>query len=196
MTDPNVELDTLDRYLNPGSEGAIFHNYSSKILKRLKSFGIKSFVDLKNEYELIQAKKSNLSNQLRTLVQGHYNFYVSEFESVMNYYNGLTQEQKNSVTDGYYIEEKEDNMKLNLIKINQSIQETGSVTINKEALTNDMDVIYNHYKNDALQAPEALRDLIQNYDPIKFGVEYLSLMFGCKFGVEENSDNIKLTTIN
>lgn len=196
MTDPNVDLNTLDRYLNPGKEGAIFHGYSAKIIKKLNSAGINSFIDLKNEFELIQEKRSKLTASIRILVQGHYTFYVNEFEAAVNYYEKLSEEQRNSVVDGYYIEEKEDNMKLNLIKINSSIQETGSVMINKEALRNDMDVIYNHYKADILQAPEVLQPLIKDYDPIKFGVEYLSLMLSCKFNVEDHNDNEKLIKIN
>lgn len=196
MTDPNVDLNTLDKYLNPGKEGAIFHGYSAKILSKLKSAGINSFIDLKNEFELIQEKRSKLHASIRTLVQGHYTFYVNEFESSVNYYESLNDEQRNSIIDGYYVEEKEDNMKLNLIKINSSIQESGSVMINKAALTNDMDVIHNHYEADILQAPEPLRPFIKDYDPIKFGVEYLSLMLSCKFDVEDHNDNVKLIKIN
>lgn len=196
MTDPNVDLDSLDRYLNPGKEGEIFHGYSAKIIKKLNSAGIKSFIDLKNEFELIQEKQSKLNASLRVLVQGHYTFYVNEFESALNYYESLTQEQRESIVDNYYIEEKEDNMKLNLIKINSSVQETGSVTISKDSMTNDMDVIYNHYKSNNLQAPESLRPFIEDYDPIKFGTEYLSLMLGCKFEVTESNDSVKLTKIN
>lgn len=104
MRDPDVELMTLDSYINSGTSGRMFHSYSAQFIKRLKGVGINNFIRLKEEFEKCQNKSSNLSSSLRTIVQGHYTFFMDGLKSAEEKFNAAPDELKENLESGGYLE--------------------------------------------------------------------------------------------
>jgi hypothetical protein len=129
------------------------------------------------------------------MVLGHYTYYGNEMKKEVDFWNSLTEEQRATAVDGYYVEEVENpnGMKLSLVEINQSLNESGEALVKKESLVSDMNVIHEHYLNN--EVPDQLKDSIDNYDPIKLGKNYLSMLLGRQIELTEEGDNVRFSLV-
>lgn len=96
-------LIELDKYLNPGVAGVVFHNYSIRFLKVLKEINILTFNELKSAFELVQVRKLPASKRQRDVVQGHYTYYMNELKRAEERFGKLTDQQRQDAEKEDYL---------------------------------------------------------------------------------------------
>lgn len=91
-------LEQLDSYINPGFAGSAFHHYSKKFLKVLAEIKIFTFKELKDAYDKCKNKKLSASARQRTVVMGHYGYYITELSQSKAMWDLLTESEKAEAT--------------------------------------------------------------------------------------------------